>query len=253
VESESDKDRLDAAEVDKYLPLVNPDTLSEATEDMQACDQCMICLEKNLNGLEVRSILLCGHMFHSKCLLEWIELKYNCPNCKQDFSRQSLIEYERKRNPVSSPRKNGMGIMSQEYFAPMQGKPMASVQPTANSRPPGSLTRVVLNRRPISRTIIPGRRAQRMATGGFSTLNSSGALPTTAELAYFRPSDRQQPSIRGISPIAGSRPASLNMVPSMSTSLTAMSQLQPPRAPQAHQRVIVGAATTSSGRLQPQN
>jgi Ring finger domain len=258
-ESDSEKENLDAAEIEKYLPLVDTSHFCEATDEVQEIDQCMICLEKHLKGQEVRLILLCGHKFHSNCLLEWINLKYSCPNCKQDFSRQSLIEYERAKNPIPDGQKNGLGVMPQDYVAPMPGKPMFPIQRSGVSRQTGPLTRVVLNRRQISRTVIPGRRQHRLVTGGGSNLNSSTALPTSAEIAYLRPAGNQQPSMRGLLPLTGPQPGSLNQIPTNPSSQTRIGPLLQARPQQARPLQATSSWTSvalgppvSSGRLPEQ-
>lgn len=42
---------------------------------------CSICLEQN----EIKSVTmpLCGHIFHEKCIKDWLEIKNNCPICRQ--------------------------------------------------------------------------------------------------------------------------------------------------------------------------
>ena len=43
---------------------------------------CSICFENiNFSGQEV-SVLNCGHLYHSTCLLRWLESNLNCPECK---------------------------------------------------------------------------------------------------------------------------------------------------------------------------
>lgn len=41
---------------------------------------CTICLE------EVRSVPLeCGHVFHNKCILKWLQDNDTCPNCRMEL------------------------------------------------------------------------------------------------------------------------------------------------------------------------
>lgn len=63
---------------------------------------CSICLDSLSNGKPVRKALFCNHSFHSKCLLDWLELKAFCPNCKKEFSKQTIEEYQ-KKDSVAKP------------------------------------------------------------------------------------------------------------------------------------------------------
>lgn len=40
--------------------------------------ECSICMESK--GGKIR--LDCGHMFHKKCLLEWLKINKSCPICR---------------------------------------------------------------------------------------------------------------------------------------------------------------------------
>lgn len=40
---------------------------------------------------------MCGHLFHSECLLDWIKLKESCPNCKKEFDKKAISEFEKKQ------------------------------------------------------------------------------------------------------------------------------------------------------------
>jgi hypothetical protein len=45
-------------------------------------DQCVICLSKIH---ENATVLPCGHVYHSDCILDHFEHKLNCPLCKTVF------------------------------------------------------------------------------------------------------------------------------------------------------------------------
>lgn len=40
---------------------------------------------------------MCGHLFHSECLLDWIKMKESCPNCKKEFDKKAISEFEKKQ------------------------------------------------------------------------------------------------------------------------------------------------------------
>lgn len=41
-------------------------------------DKCNICLDDNCQ----RYVTLCGHIFHEKCIKEWVNINASCPVCK---------------------------------------------------------------------------------------------------------------------------------------------------------------------------
>ncbi|XP_030458814.1 uncharacterized protein LOC115679369 [Syzygium oleosum] len=42
---------------------------------------CCICLEE-LNGADKVMEIPCSHLFHSKCIVEWLEANDSCPLCR---------------------------------------------------------------------------------------------------------------------------------------------------------------------------
>ena len=85
------KDQLTEEDINKYLPMVMSSKVQGESKPVDAeNDNCMICLEPNSTG-QIRVVSLCGHRFHSACLMEWIKQKCFCPNCKQDFSKKYLM------------------------------------------------------------------------------------------------------------------------------------------------------------------
>ncbi|KAI3983740.1 hypothetical protein MKX01_001144 [Papaver californicum] len=49
-------------------------------KDGEDCSICLQILEVGDNAL----ILKCSHIFHEKCMSEWLRIKPNCPVCKFD-------------------------------------------------------------------------------------------------------------------------------------------------------------------------
>ena len=41
---------------------------------------CTICLDECKNNL---GVIECGHVFHIKCVKNWIKDKQKCPNCRK--------------------------------------------------------------------------------------------------------------------------------------------------------------------------
>ena len=48
--------------------------------------ECIICSEK-FKGIDIiKAFYKCGHIFHKKCLLDWLKKNNNCPSCNHDLS-----------------------------------------------------------------------------------------------------------------------------------------------------------------------
>jgi hypothetical protein len=69
--------------------------------------RCSICLDGLGEDRPIRRVLMCGHLFHSECLLDWIKLKESCPNCKKQFDKKAIGDFEKKQadGPVSEKSK----------------------------------------------------------------------------------------------------------------------------------------------------
>lgn len=59
--------------------------------DSTKCSICSICLEdikikKDESGIKKSEEYFCykecGHIYHEDCIIEWLKLKKNCPNCR---------------------------------------------------------------------------------------------------------------------------------------------------------------------------
>lgn len=47
-------------------------------------NKCCICLTK-YNKKSIVNILNCGHIFHTKCIKEWVCYKKECPVCRKNI------------------------------------------------------------------------------------------------------------------------------------------------------------------------
>jgi hypothetical protein len=59
-------------------------------------DNCSICLEEIGNNNKDKKVsLICGHSYHSKCILEWYEKSNNgsCPYCRQHITNPVLYNF----------------------------------------------------------------------------------------------------------------------------------------------------------------
>ncbi|KAL4500514.1 hypothetical protein ABPG72_002938 [Tetrahymena utriculariae] len=62
------------------------DALAEATNN------CSICLVEFGAQDELR-LTICRHLFHSECLIAWINKNESCPLCRQSFTIADILEY----------------------------------------------------------------------------------------------------------------------------------------------------------------
>jgi len=58
----------------------------EATCDMECTAYCSICQDACLEGQRLRTVIACGHQYHSECLETWLRQRQTCPNCGQDVA-----------------------------------------------------------------------------------------------------------------------------------------------------------------------
>lgn len=64
-------------------------------------DMCSVCYEDYENGVELVK-LECSHVFHKKCISQWLRLKKSCPLCKQEVKPNG----ERKKKPRKNQVQN---------------------------------------------------------------------------------------------------------------------------------------------------
>ncbi|XP_060570412.1 RING finger protein 122-like [Ruditapes philippinarum] len=57
-------------------------------------DTCPVCLDEFLSKEKI-AICTCHHVFHSKCLLEWLRHKNNCPMCKAPVRKDTSASSSR--------------------------------------------------------------------------------------------------------------------------------------------------------------
>ena len=60
---------------------------------------CLICQEDINFCHEEISVLNCGHLFHKKCLKQWLDTNSTCPECKSAVTRNDFVQniYPSKR------------------------------------------------------------------------------------------------------------------------------------------------------------
>ncbi|KAI8872338.1 hypothetical protein GQ42DRAFT_75451 [Ramicandelaber brevisporus] len=69
----------------------------ESADDVDAQEQCSICLCDHEVGQTVRQ-LPCGHVFHLECIDRWLVISATCPCCKTDCrTRPEIAEHANSR------------------------------------------------------------------------------------------------------------------------------------------------------------
>lgn len=65
------------------LPVENikPNKVVPITYKNKATESCSICLEPFVNNTKVNKTI-CGHMYHVKCIDNWLLNNNSCPNCR---------------------------------------------------------------------------------------------------------------------------------------------------------------------------
>ncbi|KAK3776111.1 hypothetical protein RRG08_046778 [Elysia crispata] len=53
-----------------------------------ANETCSVCLEDFTKGDKI-AICTCRHVFHSKCLTQWLQCRNNCPLCKAPVTKSA--------------------------------------------------------------------------------------------------------------------------------------------------------------------
>ncbi|XP_001641363.2 RING finger protein 24 [Nematostella vectensis] len=54
-------------------------------------DMCTICLEDFINKEEV-NMCKCGHAYHNKCIMKWLEVRNSCPICQRGLQSRANNE-----------------------------------------------------------------------------------------------------------------------------------------------------------------
>mmetsp|Transcript_80376 Transcript_80376/g.126938 ORF Transcript_80376/g.126938 Transcript_80376/m.126938 type:complete len:255 (-) Transcript_80376:83-847(-) len=58
----------------------------EAVCDKDCEVDCSICQETCTENQKMRTVVVCGHQYHSECLETWLRNRPVCPNCQQDVT-----------------------------------------------------------------------------------------------------------------------------------------------------------------------
>lgn len=70
--------------------------------------ECSVCMEGFREGEKIRELPICGHVFHQKCVDEWLSLRPSCPICRMNTA-VALETEKRKREAEIFGKVEGKG------------------------------------------------------------------------------------------------------------------------------------------------
>ena len=74
----------------------------EAAKRSSSDEICSVCHEGYEEGVECIE-LNCKHVFHRKCISQWLKLKRNCPMCKQEVQKPKPRANDQNRSDENLP------------------------------------------------------------------------------------------------------------------------------------------------------
>ena len=172
--------------------------------------RCSICLDELGSERPVRQVLLCGHQFHSECLLDWARQKESCPNCKKQFDKKALREFEQKKADSQVCEKTRLREFEAPRATPGLPDPRdsAALLVSDHSRP------ALLAPSPIVRITRTGLGAPPGASSEAHSGRSRARMPSTVSLSrsfagrrLSRPVAQQEP------PVLQPQPAAVSLQP----------------------------------------
>lgn len=63
--------------------------------------KCPICLEDYVDGDQLMVLPNCKHKYHSKCIIQWLRLRGDCPICRRRIKDEIKSAKRLKRTVVS--------------------------------------------------------------------------------------------------------------------------------------------------------
>lgn len=99
-DEEMDFPSINKGILDLYFPVVQEIFLSD--KDKERSPNCAICFEelfkrtqdKKEKKAKVRRIIMCGHLFHDKCMQTWFKEEEVCPLCKTYLDYFAIRKHE---------------------------------------------------------------------------------------------------------------------------------------------------------------
>jgi hypothetical protein len=88
---------MERDEMQRIPTVVFQHDLNVSGASREGIDSCSICCEDFRNGIEVKRLPVCHHMFHQKCIEEWLVINPLCPMCRSNV-RLNLIYASTNQN-----------------------------------------------------------------------------------------------------------------------------------------------------------
>ncbi|KAL4459320.1 hypothetical protein ABPG74_017933 [Tetrahymena malaccensis] len=80
--------------IDEFLPALSFEDIKKKTQDKGKSlnDSCAVCLCE-FENTDICRETICNHYFHKDCLEQWLKKQENCPFCRTDLQKSSLIKH----------------------------------------------------------------------------------------------------------------------------------------------------------------
>ncbi|EAR96199.1 RING-H2 zinc finger protein (macronuclear) [Tetrahymena thermophila SB210] len=80
--------------IDEFLPALSFEDIKKKAQDKGKTlnDSCAVCLCEFENS-DICRETICNHYFHKDCLEQWLKKQENCPFCRTDLQKNSLIKH----------------------------------------------------------------------------------------------------------------------------------------------------------------
>ncbi|KAL4504298.1 hypothetical protein ABPG72_021136 [Tetrahymena utriculariae] len=128
--------------IDEFLPALSFEDIKKKTQDKGKTlnDSCAVCLCE-FESSDICRETICNHYFHKDCLEQWLKKQENCPFCRTDLQKISLIkhfnqlkmisEQNSQRNQGDNPPNNVEGNNPNNESQPLRNQANnQSVQPS---------------------------------------------------------------------------------------------------------------------------
>ena len=103
--------------MDSLLELIKTKSYDKRMDEFKQ-NECVICFEDFVKGVNIKKIPICKHIFHSVCLDNWLksrlqENSHKCPLCNAEITEDKIKEaLKQKREDRKNMKLNAVAPMS---------------------------------------------------------------------------------------------------------------------------------------------